>query len=449
MKADKPKTRRGNGFGTLISKGEGKPYLAKWVFAGKAITKSTGETNYNKALKVLEQLTRPYRDVNEIEAIKNLKRKIEDKSESLKNEEKKKNTIKLGELEDAFDNNLTFKDLRPRSISLAHYRIRTFVKWMNDNKKYTEQLKHIDKKTASEFLIYCSKYSPDAYNGFLKFFKRLWNVFKEEAGLEENIFESFKLRKIEESKKRDLTIEELYKVFNYIKDDEDLLCLFSMGLYFGGRLIDMSCAKWESVNFSNGTFNYIPEKTKKYGRKISIKIKKSLYNLFLKKYNEKGNSEYILPSCAKGYRNNTLRKKIHKIFLNCGIETHKKENGRVISLVSFHSLRHTFISLSLNSGNMSSVLVQKLVGHSNLAQTEDYFRKNDDVVSFALDQFPEMLDGNNNTLIDHTINDEDIKLLKSVYDKDKDRSLSDVVKRLVEFYRSNMNVIEIQNNTII
>ena len=41
--------RRKNGSGTLVSKGRGKPWLAKWVYQGKVYYRSTGEIDKQKA----------------------------------------------------------------------------------------------------------------------------------------------------------------------------------------------------------------------------------------------------------------------------------------------------------------------------------------------------------------------------------------------------------------
>ena len=68
--------RRGNGFGTLISKGEGKPWLARWMFKGMVHYKSTGEVDRERALKQLERITRPYRDAREEDAIRNLQNRL-------------------------------------------------------------------------------------------------------------------------------------------------------------------------------------------------------------------------------------------------------------------------------------------------------------------------------------------------------------------------------------
>lgn len=434
--------RRGNGYGTLQFKGEGKPWLARWTFAGKSYSKSTGETNKNKALKVLEQFTRPFRDATELEAIKSLKRKVEDKAESIKENQKKQSTIYISQLKEAFDNNLISKDLAKRSIEIAYYRINMFQKWMKQNRKFVDQMKFVDRKTALDFMSYCSRYSPETYNGLLKFFKRIWNVFKDDAGLDENVFENINFRKKIPSERRDLTIEELFKIFEKIRDDEEMLCLFSMGLYFGGRLIDMSCAKWESFDIKNRTFNYTPIKTRKSGTVITIKIKKSLFSLLLKRYNEKSDSVYILPEMARTYKNGYLRHRIKVIFDSVGIKTYEDINGSKKHLASFHSLRHTFISLSLNTANLSSLVVQKLVGHTHLAQTTEYFHKNDGVVDQALEMFPELINNETKDNIDLTLNDDDLLILKSCFDENIDKNLSDVVKKLVNFYKSN-NIIDV------
>ena len=61
--------------------------------------------------------------------------------------------------------------------------------------------------------------------------------------------------------------------------------------------------------------------------------------------------------------------------------------------VGFHSLRHTFVSLSLNAG-VPIAVVQAIVGHSNPAMTRHYFHQSEATLVSAVSALPSIrLDG--------------------------------------------------------
>ncbi len=57
--------------------------------------------------------------------------------------------------------------------------------------------------------------------------------------------------------------------------------------------------------------------------------------------------------------------------------------------VSFHSLRHTFVSLAANAG-VPLAIVQAIVGHSNPAMTRHYFHESTDALKNAVATLPDV-----------------------------------------------------------
>ena len=64
-----------------------------------------------------------------------------------------------------------------------------------------------------------------------------------------------------------------------ITDKEDILCLFSLGLYTGLRIGDCACLKWNNVDLFRRIISIVPQKTKKYMGQIDIPIHNSLFNI--------------------------------------------------------------------------------------------------------------------------------------------------------------------------
>ena len=56
-------------------------------------------------------------------------------------------------------------------------------------------------------------------------------------------------------------------------------------------------------------------------------------------------------------------------------------------VASFHSLRHTFVSLSANAG-VPLAAVQAIVGHTSTAMTRHYYHENEDALRRAVDAIP-------------------------------------------------------------
>ncbi len=435
-------SRRENGFGTLISKGEGKPYLAKWTYRGKPYYKSTGETDKKKALKVLEKLTRPFREDNKIEVLKNIEAKVKGAEDEIAYNNLKLPGIKLCDLEDVYRNSLMIKDITNKSLDLYCGYINNFIKWLTDNNhSKVIEMKDVNQKIAEEYFVYlANNRSIVVFNSTLFLFKKLWNSFKEEGRYINNPFDNITRRKNEGSKRRELTVEELYKIFEFIKDKEDILCLFSLGLYTGLRVGDCACLKWNNVDLFRRIISVVPQKTKKHIGQIDIPIHNSLFNILSVLWQNKGNNEYVLPDIAKLYSKGILKGRITRIFKRCGIKTSEIENGKVKILCNFHSLRHTFVSMNINSG-MNPMLVQNIVGHSSVDMTKHYYHSNENIIRTGINNMPDMIGCSD--YVDMTLKDSDVESLKELFDKEKDSSLSGTLKRLIDYYKTYSKIIDV------
>lgn len=435
-------SRRENGFGTLINKGEGKPFLAKWTYQGKPYYKSTGEVDKKKALKVLEKLTRPFREENKVEVLRNLEAKVKGVEDEIAYNNLKLPGIKLCDLEDVYRNSLMIKDITNKSLDLYCGYINNFIKWLKDNNhSKVIEMKDVNQKIAEEYFVYlANNRSIVVFNSTLFLFKKLWNSFKEEGRYINNPFDNISRRKNEGSKRRELTVEELYRIFEFIKDKEDMLCLFSLGLYTGLRVGDCACLKWNNVDLFRRIISVVPQKTKKHIGQIDIPIHNSLFNILSVLWSNKGDNEYVIPEIAKLYNKGILKGRITRIFKRCGVKTSEVENGKVKILCNFHSLRHTFVSMNINSG-MNPLLVQNIVGHSSVDMTKHYYHSNEGIIRNGINNMPDLLGCSD--YIDMSVKDSDVELLKEVFDKDKDKSLSDTIKRLVKYYQEFSKIIDV------
>lgn len=379
--------RRQNGFGTLVSKGEGKPYLARWCYDGKVYTKSTGEVDRQKALKALEKLTRPFREDSKIEVLRSLEAKVKSAEDLVK----QTRSVKLDKLEEVYESSLYAKDISSGTLHIYLSYIRSLVDWLRDSTKCKE-MKEVRAAEAKEYLSsIADKISTDNYNIRLVFFKKLWNVLKEEAGLEANVWEEFKKMKTQRgSSRRPFTQEELLKILIVAQRDQRMLLLVALGIYTGLRISDCAMLKWKDVDIASRVLRVVPIKTRRHlSAPIEIPIHSSLLRVLNAWASTVGTcSEYVCSDNAIDYRSGTLERKVRKLFTDCGIETSRvDEKGRRKLIAGFHSFRHSFISMAINSG-MSPFAVQQVVGHASVDMTAAYFHSNLNVIKSGIESLP-------------------------------------------------------------
>ena len=122
--------------------------------------------------------------------------------------------------------------------------------------------------------------------------------------------------------------------------------------------------RWQSIDFDADTICFTPSKT---GREITLPLHQNL-----KRALERGprgiGKAFLFPSLAgKGTGGaHGLSGRFTAIMERAGIEGKIRrvvENGRGISSLSFHSLRHSFTSALANAGIAEEVRM-KLTGHS-------------------------------------------------------------------------------------
>jgi hypothetical protein len=70
--------------------------------------------------------------------------------------------------------------------------------------------------------------------------------------------------------------------------------------------------------------------------------------------------------------------------------------------------------------------------------TRNYFHQNENVLRDGINKMPDLIECKE--YIDMSIKDDDLELLRSMFDKEQDKSLSDTIKRLVDSYKNIINV---------
>ena len=173
--------------------------------------------------------------------------------------------------------------------------------------------------------------------------------------------------------RRALTLDELTRV--YAAATGELRLLFAVGLYTGLRLGDCALLDWSQIDLVGGFLTATPRKTETTsGLRLREALPQPLIDLLAAMPSER-RAGPVLPGIAADYAHHRMRviRRVQAVFRKCGIEmTVKTSLGtRRRTLVGFHSLRHSYVSLVLNRGGNLSV-VQKTVGHASSEMTEHY-----------------------------------------------------------------------------
>lgn len=371
--------RRPNGFGSLINKGEGRDWLARWVYKGHVYYKTTGETDKKKALKALERITRPYRDSREIDAIRNLQNRLLELQECRTRDE-----LLVEDIWDVFSKKLKNDDVESGTTKNYEGMVNVMTKWMVGKVKFA---KDITPKLAEEYLEHLgSTVGAATYNLRLVLFKRIWKSLHTEYRLCEDTWENFKKKKVPKTTRRTVSNFEIGKVLS-AAETFDMKLLLTIGLYTGLRLSDCALLKWNDIDFEHKIMKVIPIKTKKHmDAPIEIPIHPTLLSMLHEAAND---GEYVSEENAHSYKHGHLSGQVVDLFKSCGIETSKKVDGKVKIVCGFHSLRHTFISQAINNG-MSPLLVQKIVGHSAVDMTSHYFHENMEKMAEGINAMPDV-----------------------------------------------------------
>jgi integrase len=268
------------------------------------------------------------------------------------------------------------------------------VEWTQANRPEVKELRQVTPETAKDFARHLGEtLSGNSFNKYMTLFRRVWKVLYIEARLTCNPWDKDEIRPKQEAahSRRELTLEELAAVCAPLSGE--MRSLFAVGLYTGLRLGDAVRLDWGDVDIARGVLSVVPHKParKAAGKRVLRPIHKTLAGI-LEETPAPARRCKVMPELAAQYDASTadLSKKIQAVFARCGIETASKSGGgRAAVNVGFHSLRHTFVSLSANAGTPLAV-VQAIVGHSNPAMTRHYFHESKESLRIAVDALPDV-----------------------------------------------------------
>lgn len=318
-------------------------------------------------------------------------------------EQEAKGSTQLDKAWECFLKNPNRRDTGESTLKQYSFQFTRFVKWTKENKPQVSTMADVDAGVAKDFarsLIEEGR-SANTYNKYLGLLKLIWRVLEEDAGITSNPWTKIARREQSPQSREILSKEQLRRVCE--SSEGEMRMLFAVGMYTGLRLKDCALLKWDNVDLERNKLIVVPYKTRnKHRDPIHIPIFPALREMLLE--TTKGKRQgYVMPAIAEKYerRPDKLSRQIQRHFRNCGIETIKPGTGKgtgkkTVVRIGFHSLRHTFVSLSRDAGAPLSV-VEAIVGHSNPVITRLYTHSSEQAATAVINSLPDLL-GNGDTV---------------------------------------------------
>ncbi len=283
----------------------------------------------------------------------------------------------------------------------------SFSRWME---KYHVEIGHLAEVTDEAVAEYLTQFrchhSATTYNNHVCALREVFRLLADKAGVVHDPWAGVCLLADDSVSRRELTIDELGRLHAAAsKAGAEWRLLFMTGTYTGLRLGDCCRLTWDNVNLERQVIQVIPEKTKKHmhGRPVTIPIHPELLKELTGRERspsappspDAATSPYVNPTIAHLYLNENWRldAELSRIFKAANITMSVRMEGRTRKSVvaSFHSLRHTFVSLSANAG-VPLPVVQSIVGHCSTAMTRHYYHENEENLRKAVAAIP-VIDG--------------------------------------------------------
>jgi integrase len=212
----------------------------------------------------------------------------------------------------------------------------------------------------------------DTVNRYVKIVRMFFKSAHRDGYLLENPAEHVDaIRDRSKEARRPFTIGELQAVMAVANPEWQSLIRF--GLYTGQRLADLSLLTWENIDLARNEIRLV---TKKTGKRLTIPMSAPLRQHVLSLPAGEPPDTPIHPRAFEAVQSQGRANSVSNWFVDLlaqvGLRRKQNHQGRGIgraakrapSQLSFHSLRHTAVSLLKDAG-IPQAVVQELVGHDS------------------------------------------------------------------------------------
>jgi integrase len=202
------------------------------------------------------------------------------------------------------------------------------------------------------------------------------------------------LKSRDKSTRRAFTLSEIKRILKACGDDVEWRGLVLFGLYLGQRLGDLAKLTWRAVNFDTGEIAFTTRKT---GRRIVLPLVQPLSDYLASLPASDNPDAFIFPRAASATRTGTLSNQFRDILVDAGLVEPRgheatgkgRSQARQTSEISFHSLRHSAVTM-LKASGVSDVLAREIVGHESSAVSRQYTHLTTHDLRTAMQRLPDV-----------------------------------------------------------
>jgi len=365
------------------------------MIEGRLIRQSLETTGHKEAEEKQKEIMRPFIAADRVDAHAIMEKRLRDAIvERDKEEEIAHPPLSVDDAWDAFVKSPNRPDSGPVTLETYALQWGSFARWLAKEHLDMRCLRDVTKETAEEYAMYLTSrgITPNTFNKHVRVCSLVFRILKDKAKILENPFSDIQRKRLITQHHRELSTEELINICRSATGE--LRSMLAMGLYLGARLGDAVMMDWGCVDLIKRLIRYTPRKTvRRSGRILTVPLHPVLLNIFNETpaANRKG---YIHPHMADLYKRrgpSAVTNIIQVHFKKCGIVTNRKGIGvhKAVS-ASFHSLRHSAVSLLREAGAPLSVTMA-IVGHSTMAIHDTYSHAGEAALKQAVAALPSVI----------------------------------------------------------
>jgi len=199
-----------------------------------------------------------------------------------------------------------------------------------------------------------------------------------------------------EAKRRAFTLTEIKRILKACGDNVEWRGLILFGLYLGQRLGDLAKLTWRAVDSGSGEIAFTTRKT---GRRIVLPLVQPLADYLASLPASDNPNAFIFPNAASAKRTGSLSNQFREILADAGLvepRTHQatgkgRSRAREASEISFHSLRHSAVTM-LKAAGVSDFIAREILGHESAAVSRQYTHLTTDDKRAAMRRLPDVTD---------------------------------------------------------
>lgn len=286
----------------------------------------------------------------------------------------------------------------PLTLTMKHRAWKSFAQWMLRVHPEVSDICEVTRRMADEYLgDFQLEHAGVTCNLRVCNLREMFRFMLEGSDAETaNPWNGVRLCARDGYTRRELSLDEVRRLLVASESyGREWRMLFSIAIYTGMRLGDCCCLTWDAVNLASSIIQIVPRKTRRYlsGRPVTIPLHPELSAL-LNEMPPESRSGFVMRSIAHDFttRRWNVSRKLDRIFERANIATSVMLEGRSRRTPSatFHSLRHTFVSIAVNAG-IPLATVQSIVGHTSTAMTRHYYHPSEVALRQAVNVIPSIM----------------------------------------------------------